>query len=319
MLSWIVRKIDEFRSRKLNINILGGEALGKMDLLETICFKLKYVANIKNCDLNFNLTTNGTLLSSPNVMKLKSLGIDNVKITIDGDETIHNLNRPFSNGKGSFQTIVKNIIDHSDKLNIILRCNFNRSNLSSIPKLLDFLVLKNLNDRLEYIEFQPVMHKGCSSGRDNGQNCNKSVFTNQQISQLLWLNKEALMRGFQINTEISGGCCPAFFKSSFLIDPFGDIYKCPAFLGDKQDAIGNVYAEKLNYFSDMFLMDDSWNDCLDCKFVPICCGGCRYAAQERFGNFLGKKICEKEYLEKALFGVLKLASDERIEQLEQAA
>jgi len=319
MLGWVERKLEEFRSRKLNIKFFGGEAFGKMPLLATICNKLRNIAFIKGVELNLDFTTNGTLLTSYYVKQLKAWGVNTVKITIDGDEATHNLRRPFLNGKGSFQKIVKNIIEQCDKLNIILRCNYDQHNVKKIPALLDHLAERNVNRYLKYVEFQPVLHRGDFTQSNNNQHCSQSVFTNQQIEQLLWLIKEALDRGFQVNTELSGGRCPAFFKSSFLIDPIGNIYKCPAFLGNKQYVIGNVQVDELNYLNDIFLADESWGDCLDCSFSPICCGGCRYAAQEKFGNFLNKKICEKEYFERVGLKVLELVHNQQAGQEEVAA
>jgi uncharacterized protein len=312
MLGWIENKLDEFRARRLNIKFFGGEALSKMSLLKIICNKLRDIASLKGIELNLDLITNGTLLNPHNVKQLNAWGVNSVKITIDGDETTHNLSRPFLNGKGSFQTIVNNITDQSDKLNIVLRCNYNQHNSDSILHLLDCLAERGLNNQLEYIEFQPVLHRSDFVGSDNNQHCNQSVFTNQQIKQFLCLTTEALNRGFQVNTELSGGRCPAFFKSSFLIAPTGNIFKCPAFLGNGQYTLGNVQVGKLNYISDTFLMDESWNDCLDCSFLPICCGGCRYAALRRFGSFLGNKVCEKEYFEKIGISLLKLTYDQQV-------
>ncbi|MHA2278578.1 MAG: SPASM domain-containing protein [Candidatus Kariarchaeaceae archaeon] len=309
MLGWIENKLEEFRSRELKIKLLGGEALGKIALLERICSRLNEIALRKGVELNFDLTTNGTLLNSNYVRKIKTWGVDTVNITIDGEEKTHNLSRPFSNGKGSFQRIVKNIIEQCDKLNINLRCNYSQRNIDNIPRLLDYLSEKNLNTQLKNISFQPVIHRSDFTQSENNQHCNRAILTSQQIEQILWLTKKALDRGFQANTALTGGRCPAFFKSSFSIDPSGDIYKCPAFLGAKQNSIGNVYHQYLNYQNETFLMDDSWNDCLDCTFVPICCGGCRYAAKERFGNFSDKIICEKEYFEKVGLEFLKLANN----------
>lgn len=305
-ISWIVNKLDEFESKILNVKFFGGEALGKMALLKTFCNSLLDIAAEKTIELNFSLTTNGTLLTPSRVNELLTYGINTIKVTIDGDEATHNIRRPYLNGMGSFTGIVNNLLEHADKLNIILRCNYDQDNFHKIIPLLDDFARKGLNTKLKYIELQPVLYRNDFSPKNNNS-CGQSFLTEEQNREYLVLIQEALNKGFELNPELANRRCPAFFKASFLIDPLGDIYKCPAFLGNSRHSLGNVNCGEMNQLYKNFLNDASWRDCGNCKFTLICCGGCRYAAQERYGDFFNKRVCEKDYFEKITLKLLEIS------------
>jgi len=296
-VAWIEKKLKEFDSKRLHVVLFGGEVLGKLSLLETLCNGLKKVCEKREVILDFSLTTNGSLLTPQRVAKLKDLGINRIKITLDGDKTTHNKSRPFANGKGSFQVILKNLIAQSKNLDIALRCNFDRTNFQRIPKLLDILVSHNLNKQIKYLEFQPIKaNAGSSEESQENSFCNHSIFSSQQIDQLLWLMRAATDRGFKIKTTLDR--CPAIYESSFLINPLGDLYKCPAFLMRKESAIGSVFSQTTNSLNQAFVEGEPWRDCDDCSFLPICCGGCRYEAYEKHNDFENQRVCYKQYYEK---------------------
>ena len=60
---------------------------------------------------------------------------------------------------------------------------------------------------------------------------------------------------------------------NFSIDPDGDVYPCPNFVGDKKYLIGSIYSGLNEKYTDIRLKKlDS--QCYDCKYLGLCNGGC---------------------------------------------
>lgn len=105
------KAIDFYFSRTresddLAISFYGGEPLLEFPLIE------KCVAYCIKCSgdkaINFNMTTNGTLLTE----EVTSFLINHkflLTISLDGAKEEHDANRKFSNGKGSFDGIIENL------------------------------------------------------------------------------------------------------------------------------------------------------------------------------------------------------------------
>lgn len=59
------------------------------------------------------------------------------------------------------------------------------------------------------------------------------------------------------------------------IDPRGDLYKCPDYVGNRANAIGNIetgYNDKYSEFLELPIADD----CQGCIQYGLCRGGCQY-------------------------------------------
>lgn len=99
------------------IEFIGGEPLLQIELLDFICDYFRY----KTFELNhpwykyhmFNITTNGILYNTPEVIKFfdKNKGRLSVTITIDGDKELHDSCRVFPDGSGSYDIVYDAVID----------------------------------------------------------------------------------------------------------------------------------------------------------------------------------------------------------------
>ena len=72
------------------------------------------------------------------------------------------------------------------------------------------------------------------------------------------------------------GGCGAYSDNSFVIDPFGDIYKCWEEVGIKDKAIGNIHSEyfNYNYFKWVGYNPLLIDKCSKCRLIALCGGGC---------------------------------------------
>jgi len=73
------------------------------------------------------------------------------------------------------------------------------------------------------------------------------------------------------------GICGAIAPNSYIIDPYGDIYKCWDDIGNINERIGNITNIELKnsniikWINYNFLKDE---ECKECCFLPVCMGGC---------------------------------------------
>lgn len=90
----------------LHVAFYGGEPLlAKELIIETIEYTNSRVVGKT---ISYGMTTNGTLLDDSFVKRIRDYKIS-IMISLDGPEQVHNINRTFANGKGSYETIYKNI------------------------------------------------------------------------------------------------------------------------------------------------------------------------------------------------------------------
>jgi len=100
-------------SNEVVVSFYGGEPLLRMDLIKRC---VDYISGkIENKSVSYALTTNGTLLNEENARYFYENNFD-IMISLDGSKENHDKNRVFSNGKGSFDKIMKNIKVIKEKL-----------------------------------------------------------------------------------------------------------------------------------------------------------------------------------------------------------
>lgn len=93
-------------SPDVNIGLYGGEPLLEFKLIKKIVKYSKKLYFGKN--LSFNITTNGTLLTSEIINFLKMNDVS-LMISLDGPKEINDKNRVFKNGLGTYDAVMKNL------------------------------------------------------------------------------------------------------------------------------------------------------------------------------------------------------------------
>lgn len=105
------KAIDYFMQRnddtdRIAVSFYGGEPLLRFDLVKQC---VSYIENTVNGHtVLLNMTTNGTLLS-PEVTDYLVAHDFHLAISLDGPRDMHNVNRKFRNGEGSFDRIMENV------------------------------------------------------------------------------------------------------------------------------------------------------------------------------------------------------------------
>ena len=278
----IIKIISEAKSLGCEeLHISGGEPLLRDDILD-IC---EYAINE---NIEVRIQTNGTFLDAELALKLRSIGLRQIMISLDGS---HKGIMDSIRGVDSFDNAVKGI-QYSIKAGLDTRVNTvitqnNKNNILEIIKLaINMGVSKfscfyfspigrgknNMDLWLnpdEYIEFwNDISDK---IGRINIKNMDiiveKAYATNQEAEKI---NTNKF-------TGCGGGCSHMLEKRDYLIIRC-DGYVFPCILMIDFEALGNVTTNSVEV---IWKDSPKWNIlkrpvslCDDCKYISVCNAGC---------------------------------------------
>lgn len=283
----------------IKIIFYGGEPLLSTELIIYLSERLKSFAENKNIKYSASLITNGTLLTRNVVEKLKPLGLKIASITLDGPRNVHDRFRPFKSGRGSFDTIVRNVKDVCDMINVQIGGNFTQENYREFPFLLDYLMDNGLTpDKIPYVKFDPVFKESEGIAPPDFHDGCGSINEPWLFDAGIFLRGEILKRGFGTQKIIPSPCMMEL-KDSLVVNYDGGFYKCPGLIGREKFRIGDLKTGIEDYRVSHNL--DNWKneECLNCSYLPLCFGGCRYMKLVRDGSMEGVD-CKKPYLDAAL-------------------
>ena len=289
---------------EIYITFYGGEPLLSRALIIYITKKVKSLADNKGIPFLFSFITNGTLLTKETVQRLKPLGMKEAYITIDGPKENHDSFRPYKTGKGSFETILRNIKDVCDCVDIQLGGNFTKDNFDRFPEFLDFLLHEGLTpSKVPVLGFFPVLSESAEVGLPDFHEGCASLNEPWLFEANLFLREEILKRGHRCG-NIAPGPCMMEFENNILVNYDGGIYKCPGFIGRADFKVGDLQSGIKDYRKSHNL--DNWKneECLNCSYLPLCFGGCRYMKFVREGHMSGVD-CKKPYFDATLEALVK--------------
>lgn len=298
-----VKNYIESGTKTLGITWYGGEPLLYFDIIEELSNELIKLCESKNVNYSSFIITNGTKYTRDIAKKLKQLKVNGAQITIDGNKKIHDKRKPFKNGDGSFDLIIKNIEDAAGVLPISIRVNVDKSNSASA---LDFL--KNLQTNAWYDNKNISAHLGYVIKATPACKCSEDECLKPGD---FWRNTYEVHQffqnsGYNINPypkPIIG--CGATTTHAFVVGPDGNLYKCYNNIGMDELKIGSIFDPiQFNPLYTDYLTEGFENDeeCLKCKVLPICMGGCiDLRIKHKRGEIENKNCSEyKSFLPKAL-------------------
>jgi len=300
-----IRQRFDHKKKALHLDFYGGEPLLSLGLIRDISLQLNQLLKEKNASYSFGLVTNGSLFKRKTAEELVGLGLKTVKITLDGPPHIHNNNRPFKSGTPSFETILLNIKETCDLVRIAIGGNYEHDNYHEFPMLLDILINEGLTpDRIAQIKFDPVIKRSDRflSPTDFNDGC-MSTDEPWIMEATLFLREEILKRGYK-TTGIRPSFCSIENHNSWVVNHDGLLYKCPGFIGMKEFEAGDLKNGPSDYSSSH--KTGIWNnsECLECAYLPLCFGGCRFVKFVRDGN-LDSPDCQRKYFDTCLEALVK--------------
>jgi len=264
------------------ISFFGGEQLLNLYLIKKI---INYCKKVEGKKFTYTITTNATLLTKEVIQYFEENKVS-IMVSLDGYKEIHDANRVYPNGKGSFETVIQNVKE-------LLNSNF--KNYFHVRSTLTTEYLKNFENVANY--FIDLGIKQIAIATESEYDDDSSEFS---IS-----TKKLMLKGTpkykyieRLKKEILSGENPPFipfylilsrihkasknliscgyFKGSTMVSYDGKLYPCHRFVGMKDFEFGNIFdgidLKKLKQIcSDM---DTTTNKCNNCFVKYICKRGC---------------------------------------------
>jgi len=325
--TWIERELDRVSPEKLVVTFFGGEPLLNLPAMYTLAERAWRATQERGVEIYINIITNGLLLTGDVVDRMVPLGLNAVKITLDGDRDTHNRMRPLRGGQGTFDRIVENIRRVAGRCRIAIGGNFDESSVESYPALLEFLKAQDFADKLVKVNFKPIVRAEASVskniipliavgpdkkplngtcmtsvGSGAGSACDNCDFLDDQTS---YLREETKRHGFPTHDGVHNGPCHVHMQHAHTIGPDGSLYPCPGFTGQLSTSTGHIDDRKDPFREtarEKFERLSPWKECGDCAFIPVCAGGCVAASHSQLGD-MNVPTCHKRSFESALISL----------------
>lgn len=293
IINFVRKNVRQFKV--LSIGWFGGEPLLAVETVKYIMKELKKICKENKVLLTSNMTTNGYLLNKEIFKQLLECEVRFFQITIDGNEKIHNNQRPHKNKTGTYDQIMNNLKDINDvwsdqrfeigiRINISKEIDENRENI-----LQQFAKMFKNYTKVTFI-FEWI--------RDWGGNIRSDIVTTAAICKN-WIQC-CTQSGLKCADMLTNNCglefCEACKYNGYLVDYDGTLKKCSIALYDniyadvnvvgKLDKYGRMKLDK-QHMADWLIKQNDKKECYECNVYPICMGvNCPLST-----NIRGEKKC----------------------------
>lgn len=284
---------------QLSICWYGGEPLLVMDIIENLSEKFIKLCQTKGVNYTAGIVTNGYLLTTEMAKKLNRFKVTNMQITIDGPEEIHNKRRPLAGGQGTFKKILQNVKACKDEISeISIRINTDKENMNEINRLIsEIRSMGIVGDNVSYYLGFVESHNNCYLD----EKCMTAEAFSKKHYEFMIENGISLMNAYP---RLTANFCGADLKNSYVVDSEGYLYKCWNDVGVKEKSVGNLnadslpeYIPNLDIFYSYMLYDVTQDpECKECKYLPICMGGCPFKRLTKGNRCIDKKYILEDYL-----------------------
>ena len=317
----------------MSVDWFGGEPLLQIKTIQRLSKGFIEICEKYDAEYSAGIVTNGYLFKKEIVERLVELKVKRAQITLDGPPEIHNKRRPHKGATKTFETILQNLKEAADMIQISVRMNIDKENRNAIKAMLDILVAEGLEKRIGFYLGKTYPYTDVCA--DISASCiNDADFSLLGLEILM----ELLNRGFAYSYWIPSSksyMCTADRDNSFVISSSGGIVNCWNETAKPEEEIGHLLkptTNKMNYNALSWKQCDPFDreDCTKCVLLPMCSGGCPYMFKTR-----GKSECHnwKHHLNESIacyyyfkvmerdrkFGQQVLAAIDAIKQLQTAA
>ena len=231
----------------LEVDFFGGEPLMNFDVVKKIVSYARSLEKKYDKHFRFTLTTNGVNLND-DVIDYLNQEMDNVVLSLDGRKEVHDSTRKTITGKGSYDIVVPKFLNFVKKRgdkSYYMRGTFTHNNVDFTN---DIFHMADLGFR--ELSMEPVV---CSQDEPYALNDKDLPKLKEQYEILAkeMLKREKQGRGFTFYhymLDLKNG--PCIYKrlsgcgsgtEYMAVTPWGELYPCHQFVGDKKYSLGNIY------------------------------------------------------------------------------
>lgn len=305
LLLRIITRVSDYLEDRGSVNFIwhGNEPL--IVGIEFFIEAVKYQKDLlPNNSFKNGIQTNGLLLNEETVAFLKEENFD-VGISIDGPEDVHDQNRTFLGGKGSFSQVSKAINRCRDlDLQFGAIAVLSNSSLNHLQDIYEYF--RDINTDWKFNPISPVKALNLDnyidlsiSPKEFGEASSYLFdlwYTDPERTNTIWTFEQIVHNILFHGKRVPAGCnfidsCQSCFIS---IESDGSIFPCSRLQGIETLYLGNIATESIqDIFSSnikTILIERMHQnpECLNCDFLSICNSGCMHNGQLMNGNYMKK-------------------------------
>ncbi len=295
------QKLIEERDKLKSVDVcfFGGEPLLEIDKILRYGKKIKETCENKGINYTSSLITNGYYLNFEVAQKLfNEINLSFVQITFDGNRVYHNKTRITKDGEATYEIIfnnLKEIIYKWDKkipFKTSIRIQVNKENLKSLKDLLIDLKEFDLSENLN-IYFSPILGEWEENKNYIFNYFDEKEFGKVYVNEIIPLIFELKFKNFALYPQPVVNPCGIASANSYIIDCDGTLKECWELIGGNEN-FGTVFNhnEEKRKLSKIELPAE----CENCKYLPLCTGGCPLRRLRGKKKCTFWKYCIKEYM-----------------------
>lgn len=273
IISFIENSIKENKHKHLFVYWFGGEPLIGINIIQDMSKRILELASKYDLTYSSAMSTNGYFLTPENVRILNECKLSRIQITIDGMKEENDKTRRLISGEGTFDVIVSNLYQLDTGMEVHIRTNLNKNNATEFKRLNQLV-----SDIKEKTGVNISLYGAHMSVYDfNNENVDAMELNMREYSDLLKKNN---MIGTNKKSNCRFAFCDAAKYYSFCFDEKGNLYKCWNDIGNVKFSYDNVFSANKNAIAFTnknaldYLGESFPEECVGCKVLPICFGGC---------------------------------------------
>jgi uncharacterized protein len=288
--------------QRIEFGFFGGEPLLKFDLIKEVTNYIREKERETRGSVSLNITTNGTLLT-PSILDFFREEKVNLCISIDGPAYVHDLNRCYHDGRGSFGEVVRALrlaVERLDPLQV--NAVYGPDTIDSLLESVSFFSQLGVS----VIHLNPNIcaswgEDACSKLQDIYMQIGDHYIQSYQRGQEIAVN----LIDSKVILFLKGGHTPGdrcgMGETEWGFAPSGNIYPCERFIGQDDDpsfCLSNIHTG-LDVARRCSLLKRRGNhnkECTTCALQKYCVNwcGCTNYYMTGHTDLAGPMMCESE-------------------------
>jgi uncharacterized protein len=280
---------------QVSLSFLGGEPLLNRSVIRAATEHAAALATVRKSALKLSITSNGTLIRPDDFEFFETHGFA-VTISLDGVGDFHNRQRPFKDGRGSYQQVVERIrpgLDQQRRMQVSARVTVTPKNLDLVQTLEAFVGMG-----FHSVGFSPLLNAPAGGELDREQ---LAIMLEQMITcgrrfesaivagrRYSFSNMVTALKELHRGTHNPYPCGAGV--GYFGVDADGVLYACHRFVSDEYHIFGTVENGVDRARQDAWMKERHVNHqvpCRDCWARYLCGGGCHHEVIKR-----GRHACD---------------------------
>lgn len=280
-LDWLVAHSGN--RKNLEVDFFGGEPLMNFPVIREVVAYGRELEKTHGKVFKFTTTTNAVALNDE-IMDFLNREMDNVVISLDGRQEVHDRMRPAPNGKGSYALVMekaKELVKRRGQQRYYLRGTFTRHNLDFAQD-----VLHLADEGFQQLSIEPVVAEETLDYAIRQEDLPRVFAEYEKLGQE-YLKRRSDGRWFSFfhfMVDLTGGPCLkkrltgcGAGNEYVAVTAQGDLYPCHQFVGREGMRMGSVLdgsfdtALQLRFQQNHVLSKEK---CRECWARFYCSGGC---------------------------------------------